>query len=123
MKKPKVKFLSAILIALLVGVPAGAQAEKLPNVVIILADDLGSGDLSCYGHPTIRTPNLDRMAAEGIRFTQFYSAAPLCSPSRAALLTGRYPVRSGINFVLFPDSTGGLPDSEVTIAGMLKQRG
>jgi uncharacterized sulfatase len=63
------------------------------------------------------------MAAEGIRFTQFYSAAPLCSPSRAALLTGRYPVRSGINFVLFPDSTGGLPESETTIAELLHGRG
>lgn len=103
--------------------PALAQRRPLPNVVLIYADDLGFGDLGCYGHPTIRTPNLDRLAAEGSRFTQFYSAAPLCSPSRAALLTGRYPVRSGINFVLFPDSEGGLPESEVTIAGILKQRG
>ena len=77
---------------------AFAQQRKLPNIVLIYADDLGSGDLSCYGHPTIRTPHLDQMAADGIRFTQFYSAAPLCSPSRAALMTGRYPVRSGINF-------------------------
>jgi arylsulfatase A-like enzyme len=100
-----------------------AQSRTLPNIVLIYADDLGSGDLSCYGHPTIRTPHLDRMAAEGARFTQFYSAAPLCSPSRASLLTGRYPVRSGINFVLFPDSEGGLPASEVTIAEMLKPRG
>jgi arylsulfatase A-like enzyme len=102
---------------------AWAQRRKPPNIVLIYADDLGSGDLACYGHPTIRTPNLDRMAADGIRFTQFYSAAPLCSPSRAALMTGRYPVRSGINFVLFPDSTGGMPDSELTIAQLLKQRG
>lgn len=90
---------------------------------MIYADDLGSGDLGCYGSPTIRTPNLDSLAAGGIRFTQFYSAAPLCSPSRAALLTGRYPIRSGINFVLFPDSTGGLPDSETTMAEMLRARG
>ncbi|MBI4910131.1 MAG: sulfatase [Acidobacteria bacterium] len=103
--------------------PALAQPRKLPNIVLIYADDLGSGDLSCYGHPTIRTPNLDRMAADGIRFTQFYSAAPLCSPSRAALMTGRYPARSGINFVLFPDSTGGIPDSELTLPELLKQRG
>ncbi|MBM3766093.1 MAG: arylsulfatase, partial [Acidobacteria bacterium] len=103
--------------------PAAAQPPKLPNIVLIYADDLGSGDLGCYGHPLIRTPHLDRMAAEGIRFTQFYSAAPLCSPSRAALMTGRYPIRSGINFVLFPDSTGGIPDSELTIAQLLKQRG
>ncbi|MBM3735239.1 MAG: sulfatase [Acidobacteria bacterium] len=104
-------------------IPALAQRRKLPNIVLINADDLGSGDLSCYGHPTIRTPNLDRLASDGVRFTQFYSAAPLCSPSRAALLTGRYQVRSGVNFVLFPDSTGGLPDSELTIAALLKQRG
>lgn len=103
--------------------PAVAQRRPLPNIVMIYADDLGSGDLGCYGNPTIRTPNLDRMAAEGARFTQFYSAAPLCSPSRAALLTGRYPARSGINFVLFPDSTGGLPASERTIPELLKTRG
>lgn len=103
--------------------PALAQTNRPPNIVLIYADDLGWGDLSCYGHPTIRTPNLDRMAAEGVRFTQFYSAAPLCSPSRASLMTGRYPVRSGINFVLFPDSLGGLPDTEVTMAEVLRSRG
>jgi arylsulfatase A-like enzyme len=102
---------------------AGAKTRRLPNIVMIYADDLGSADLGCYGNPSIRTPNLDRLAAEGIRFTQFYSAAPLCSPSRAALLTGRYPVRSGINFVLFPDSKGGLPESETTIAEVLRTRG
>ncbi len=91
-------------------------------MVLIYADDLGYGDLSCYGSPTIQTPNLDRLAGEGIRFTQFY-AAPLCSPSRAALLTGRYPARSGINVVLFPDSTGGLPETETTMAEVLKGRG
>ncbi|MBM3727518.1 MAG: sulfatase [Acidobacteria bacterium] len=107
----------------LLAAPLLAQRRKLPNIVLIYADDLGSGDLSCYGHPTIRTPNLDRLAADGIRFTQFYSAAPLCSPSRAALMTGRYPVRSGMNFVLFPDSTGGIPDSELTIAQLLKRSG
>src|SRR3712207_4658765 len=75
---------------------ARAAAAPPPNIVIILADDLGYGDLGCYGHPTIRTPNLDRMAAQGVRFTDFYSAAEVCTPSRAALLTGRYPVRSGM---------------------------
>jgi arylsulfatase A len=73
-----------------------SAAARQPNVVIIFADDLGYGDLGCYGHPTIRTPHLDRMASEGIRFTQFYSAAEVCTPSRAALMTGRYPVRSGM---------------------------
>ena len=93
-----------------------------PNVVILLADDLGYGDLGCYGHPTIRSPNLDRMAAEGIKLSQYY-AAPVCTPSRAALLTGRLPIRSGLNQVLFPTSTGGIPDDETTLGEALKARG
>jgi arylsulfatase A len=106
--------------------PAVAQAIR-PNIVVIFADDLGYGDLGLYGHPTIRTPNLDRMAAEGIKLTQFYTAASVCTPSRAGLLTGRLPVRSGMagdrSRVLFPNSTGGLPQSEITIAEALKERG
>src|SRR5687768_473819 len=101
-----------------------AQSSNAPNFIIIFADDLGYGDLSCYGHPTIRTPNLDRMAYEGTRFTQFYVAANVCTPSRAALLTGRLPVRSGMygkeRIVLFPNSASGLPHSEITIAEVLK---
>ena len=106
-----------------------AQDERPPNIVIIFADDLGYGDLGAYGHPTIRTPNLDRMAAEGQRWTQFYVGASVCSPSRAALLTGRLPVRSGMygtlgrTRVLFPDSPNGLPHEEVTLAEILKERG
>jgi cytochrome P450 len=87
--------LPAFLLALFA--PAACRAVAAPpNIVIIYADDLGYGDLGCYGHPTIRTPNLDRLAAEGMRFTEFYSAAEVCTPSRAALLTGRYPIRSGM---------------------------
>jgi arylsulfatase A len=71
-------------------------ADPRPSIVVILCDDLGAGDLSCQGHPVIRTENLDRLAAEGIRFTNFYSAAPVCSPSRTGLLTGRSPNRAGI---------------------------
>lgn len=101
--------------------------EKQPNFVIIYADDLGYGDLGCYGNPTIRTPNLDRMAAEGMRFTQFYSAASVCTPSRAALMTGRLPIRNGMcsdsRRVLFPNSGGGIPAEEVTLAEALKEQG
>ena len=96
------------------------------NIIVIFADDLGYGDLVCYGSPVIRTPHLDRMAAEGLRFTDFYSAAEVCSPSRAALLTGRYPIRSGMcgnRRVLFPNSRGGLPAAELTIPEVLKSSG
>lgn len=100
---------------------------KRPNFIIIFADDLGYGDLACFGHPTIRTPNLDRMAAEGQKWTNFYVGASVCTPSRAALMTGRLPIRSGMcsskRRVLFPDSAGGLPQSEVTIAKALKPQG
>ncbi len=98
-----------------------AAATRPPNVVIIFCDDLGYGDLGCYGS-NIRTPNLDRMAAEGTRFTHFYSANPVCSPSRASLITGRYPTRVGVPRVLNPKDSTGLPDSEVTMAQMLKAR-
>lgn len=93
-----------------------------PNIIVIFADDLGYGDLSGYGHPSIRTPRLDRLAAEGIRLTTVY-AAPSCSPSRAALLTGRYPRRSGLNSVLMPDAKTGMPAAEVTLAELLKGAG
>ena len=116
--------------ALLLAAPSSAattgEVPEDPNFVIIFCDDLGWGDLTCYGHPTIATPNLDRMAAEGTRMTQFYTAASVCTPSRAALLTGRYPARSGLygdRRVLFPDSVGGLQDSEHTIAEVLRRNG
>lgn len=91
------------------GVVRGVAAESTkPNIIVVFCDDLGYGDLGCFGHPTIHTPHLDRMAAEGLKLTQFYSAAPVCTPSRAALMTGRLPIRSGMcsdkRRVLFPDS-------------------
>ena len=98
-----------------------------PNIVIITADDLGYGDLGSYGHPNIRTPHLDRMAAQGQRWTSFYSQAPVCSPSRAALLTGRIHLRSGMygrrQGVFFPDSRAGLPAEEITLAEALRDAG
>lgn len=102
---------------------AAAAPARLPNFVILLADDLGYGDLGCFGSQTLRTPNLDRMAGEGMRFTNFYAAAPFCSPTRASLLTGRYPVRAGVPNVLFPTERTGLPQSELTIAKLLKPLG
>ena len=95
-----------------------------PNIVLLLADDLGYGDLTVYGHPTSSTPNLQTMANEGMVLTQFYSASPLCSPSRAALLTGRYQTRSGIwPYVFNCGSVGGLPLNETTTAELLKPKG
>jgi len=103
---------------------APANAGRPPNVIIIFCDDLGYGDLGCYGATRIATPHIDRLAAEGRRFTNFYVASPLCSPSRAALMTGCYPARVGLaNFVLRPGATRGLAPSEITIAEVLKSRG
>lgn len=124
--------------------------RRKPNIVLILADDLGYGDLQSYGTRAIRTPNLDRLAADGLRFTQFYSSANVCSPSRAGLLTGRYPVRTGISYIIFAEDAtwrqrfslmlaragtvlgssryhdsfvAGLPDSEITLPEALKVAG
>ena len=97
-----------------------------PNFVIVFTDDLGHGDLGCFGSPNIRTPHLDRMATEGIKFTDFYAASPVCTPSRAALMTGCYPQRVGLaapELVLGPASTIGLNPSEITIAGVLRKEG
>jgi arylsulfatase A-like enzyme len=105
-----------------------AQGKKTDlNFIIIFTDDQGYGDLGCYGHPTLKTPHIDKMAAEGQRWTTFYASANVCTPSRAGLLTGRLAIRSGMcsdsRRVLFPDSDGGLPHTEVTIAELLKGAG
>ena len=105
-----------------------AEGTTRPNVVLINCDDLGYGDLGCYGSTRNETPAIDALAAEGIRFTSFYMASPVCSPSRAALLTGCYPPRIGFGSfdglpVLFPGQAIGLPDTEITIAKILSDAG
>ncbi len=101
---------------------------QLPNIILVNCDDLGWGDLGCTGHPTHKTPYLDRMAAEGMRFTDFYMASPVCSPSRGAMMTGCYPSRIGFDqfegkAVLFPGQGVGLNPDETTFAKLLKDRG
>nr|XP_040132036.1 arylsulfatase A isoform X2 [Ictidomys tridecemlineatus] len=110
--------------ALCVALAAGLAADSPPNIVLIFADDLGYGDLGAYGHPSSTTPNLDQLAVGGLRFTDFYVPVSLCTPSRAALLTGRHPVRMGLYpGVLEPSSRGGLPLEEVTLAEVLASSG
>lgn len=112
------------LLLLLLALPAWAAAAPRPNIILILADDLGAGDLGITGNRHIRTPNLDRLAREGALLEGHYASAPVCTPSRAGLLTGRYPVRSGMAVgVTYPHSTAGLPQSETTIAKVLKGAG
>ena len=103
--------------------------ETRPNFLILFADDMGYGDMSGSGHPTISTPNLDRFASEGMRFTTWYSGFHVCTPSRASMLTGRLPVRSGLagskwtGGVLMFDAVGGLPQNETTFASRLRDVG
>jgi arylsulfatase A-like enzyme len=100
------------------------QTPRPPNVLILYTDDQGSGDLGCYGATDVKTPHLDALAASGARFTNLYSAAPVCSPSRAALLTGRYPLRCGVpEIVRSAADVVGLKGSETTLAEVLQQRG
>ncbi|MFT7516110.1 MAG: arylsulfatase A, partial [Candidatus Omnitrophota bacterium] len=117
MKRPRLLLstLAAIFIS------AGFIQAATPNFVLIFIDDQGYGDLSCYGSKTIKTPHIDRLATEGRKFTSFMVASPVCTPSRAALLTGCYPKRVGMHeHVLFPQSTRGLNPEEHTIADHLK---
>jgi arylsulfatase A len=99
----------------------GQVGRRKPNIVIVLADDLGYGDVGSYGAKLIKTPSIDRMAKEGARLTSFYASANICTPSRAGLMTGRYPIRTGLAYqVIQPPDTNGLPQSEITIAEALK---
>lgn len=115
-----------ILLCLSAWIPAvyGQSERGTPNLIIIFTDDQGYGDLGCYGAQGFETPHIDQMAEEGIRFTDFYVAAGVCTPSRAALMTGCYPKRLGLAYrVLFPYSTTGLNPEEITLAELLKSRG
>ena len=116
------KLRAASLIATFLAVIAPALAAP-PNIVLIFTDDQGYQDVGCFGSPNIKTPNLDQLARDGMRFTDFYSMAPVCSASRAGLLTGCYPARVGITGVLFPRHDIGLNPEETTIAEVLKTKG
>ncbi len=112
------------LIALVKPAPA-ADSARLPNIVFVLADDLGYGDLGCFGQQKIRTPNIDRLAAEGMRFTQHYAGNAVCAPCRCVLMTGKHPGHAFVrdNRELKPEGQMPLPADTVTLAKLLKQQG
>ncbi len=99
------------------------QAAQEPNLVIFYVDDLGYGDLGSYHHPVVKTPNIDRLASEGIRYTQYYAPAPLCSPSRAGMLTGRTPYRTGVRSWIPEGGKEHIGGNEITLANLLKDKG
>lgn len=115
--------LCLVILATMVPRAYGQEKGSRPNIVIVFTDDQGYQDVGVFGSPLIKTPNLDQMAGNGIKFTDFYSASPVCSPSRAALLTGAYPPRVGVPKVLWPNLEGGLSSKELTLADMLKAEG
>jgi arylsulfatase len=115
------KHLIATLVALLA--LGAARVSAAPNVVLIFADDLGYGDIGCFGAKGWATPNIDRIAREGVKFTDFHAAQPVCSASRAGLLTGCYPNRIGIHGALGPKAAHGISDKEMTLAQLVKQKG
>ena len=111
-----------VLVALLAGLPLNAQSER-PNIVVFVADDMGWGDSGTYGHELIQTPNMDRLAAQGVKFTQCYSACGVCSPSRSAILTGRTPYRNGVWRHLSGIHEAHLRESEITYPELLQEIG
>ncbi|MGE9296203.1 MAG: sulfatase-like hydrolase/transferase, partial [Puniceicoccales bacterium] len=115
---------SATTLCVAIALNAETSNASRPNVVLIFTDDQGYGDLGCYGHDTIQTPNIDRLAQEGLRLTDFYAGQNVCTPSRAALMTGSYPRRVGMHQgVVFPYHRYGLNPEETTIADTLKSVG
>src|SRR5271165_779725 len=124
----KAPFLVGLALHLFLGgviFAADVPKERPPNIVFILADDLGYAELGCYGQKKIKTPNLDRMAAEGLRFTQFYTGNAVCAPSRCVLMTGKHPGHAHIrdNKEVKPEGQEPIPAESVTVAKLLKARG
>src|SRR5215207_6637139 len=105
---------------LLIAYISARSAEPAPNIVMILVDDMGYADLSCYGSKTHRTPHIDRLAAEGMRFTDFHTNGAVCSPTRAALLTGRYPQRVGIEAAIAFVRDEGVPLEAAMVSEVLR---
>ncbi len=118
----KSRYVIAFLLTLLAA-PAYAQDAEKPNIILIFADDLGYADVGCFGAKGFKTPNIDKMAAEGVRFTSFYTGCSVCSGSRAALMTGRHYQRVGVPAVMFPGAKNGLNPKEITIASLLRTFG
>lgn len=123
MKYRFLRLQAAAILITLVFVSCSSPEPRPPNVIIIFADDMGYTDLSSYGATQWETPNLDRLGDEGVRFTNFYVPTPACSPSRAAILTGRYPLKAGVREVISPRTLRGLPESERTAAEIFRDAG
>ena len=116
--------LACLVTVLSLAMPLGAQDARRPNVVVILVDDMGYGDIGSYGVEDIRTPHLDRLAREGVRFTDFYANGAVCTPTRAALMTGRYQQRVGLEWaILLAEKEPGLPATEPTLPRLLRDNG
>src|SRR4051812_29453432 len=118
-------YLTIILIGVSVITSVAQSRSTKPNIVFILADDLGYGDLGCYGQQKIQTPNIDALAKKGIRFTQFYAGSTVCAPSRASLMTGLHTGHAAVrgNKGMLPEGQTPLPDSAATFATLLKKAG
>src|SRR5678816_1351749 len=118
------KYLIAIIFLLTV-ISASAQKNTKPNIIFIFADDLGYGDIACYGQQKIETPNIDKLAQKGMKFMQFYSGSTVCAPSRSSFLTGLHTGHTAIrgNVSYPPEGQTPIPDSVVTFANLLKQNG
>jgi len=119
----RLSLLSLFLVPMIASAQDATSSPLRPNIVVIMCDDMGYGDLACYGNKTIQTPNLDKFATEGMRFTNCYAGLSVCSPSRGAMLTGRNPYRYGIRDWIPPNSKIELPPTEITVASMLNKIG